>query len=117
MQNLRSAIDVQARKQASQHAQTQAAEREARSAIEESRSAFEESRSAFEESRSAFEARLANLASEFRERDEQLSAEQRVCFKQLSLEVSEAAVWEDRGRRAILSRLEKLESRSPNKNE
>ena len=76
-----------------------------------------ESRSAFEESRSAIEARLANLASELRERDEQLSAEQRVCFKQLSLGVSEAAVWEDRGRRAILSRLEKLESRSPNKNE
>jgi hypothetical protein len=32
-----------------------------------------------------------------------------VCFKQLSLEASEAAVLEDRGRRAIESRLEKLE--------
>jgi hypothetical protein len=46
--------------------------------------------------------RLAVLASDLRE-------EQRVCFKQLSLEASEAAVLEDRGRRAIDSRLEKLE--------
>ncbi len=40
------------------------------------------------------DARLAALASDLRE-------EQRVCFKQLSLEASEAAVLEDRGRRAI----------------
>ncbi len=46
--------------------------------------------------------RLSALASDLRE-------EQRVCFKQLSLEASEAAVLEDRGRRAIESRLEKLE--------
>jgi DNA repair ATPase RecN len=46
--------------------------------------------------------RLSALAADLRE-------EQRVCFKQLSLETSEAAVLEDRGRRAIESRLEKLE--------
>ena len=46
--------------------------------------------------------RLAALAADLRE-------EQRVCFKQLSLEASEAAVLEDRGRRAIESRLERLE--------
>jgi hypothetical protein len=46
--------------------------------------------------------RLSALAADLRE-------EQRVCFKQLSLEASEATVLEDRGRRAIESRLEKLE--------
>ena len=50
--------------------------------------------------------RLAALAADLRE-------EQRVCFKQLSLEASEAAVLEDRGRRAIESRLEKLEQAAP----
>lgn len=48
------------------------------------------------------DARLSSLASDLRE-------EQRVCFKQLSLEASEAAVFEDRGRRAIESRLEEIE--------
>ncbi len=58
-------------------------------------------------------ARISNLAKEIDERLSVLAAdlreEQRVCFKQLSLETSEAAVLEDRGRRAIESRLEKLE--------
>lgn len=47
-------------------------------------------------------ARISDLAAEMRE-------EQQVCFKQLSLEASEAAILEDRGRRAVESRLEKLE--------
>jgi len=46
--------------------------------------------------------RLAELVTELKE-------EQRVCFRQLSLEASEAAVLEDRGRRALDARLEKLE--------
>jgi len=46
--------------------------------------------------------RLAELATELKE-------EQRVCFRQLSLEASESAILEDRGRRALESRLEKLE--------
>ena len=92
LQTLGSAIDEQARKQAGQQARIQAAEQ-------------------------AAEARLANLASELRDRNEQLSAEQRVCFRQLSLEMSEAKVMEDRGRRAIESRLEKLEGKSPNEHE
>jgi len=58
-------------------------------------------------------ARISNMAKEIDERLSALAAdlreEQRVCFKQLSLEGSEAAVLEDRGRRAIESRLEKLE--------
>jgi len=58
-------------------------------------------------------ARISTLAKDIEERLSALAAdlreEQRVCFKQLSLEASEAAVLEDRGRRAIESRLEKLE--------
>jgi len=52
---------------------------------------------------------LTELAGELRESDQQLREEQRVCFKQLSLVESEAAVMEDRGRRVIESRLDKLE--------
>lgn len=52
------------------------------------------------------DARLAEIRSD-------LSEEQRVCFKQLSLEASEAAVLEDRGRRALEARLEKLERGKP----
>jgi hypothetical protein len=54
-------------------------------------------------------ARLAELAGELRQSDQQLREEQRVCFKQLSLETSEATVMEDRGRRVVESRLDKLE--------
>jgi len=54
-------------------------------------------------------ARLADLARESRERDQRGLEEQRVCFKQLSLEMSEAEVLLDRARRDIESRLDKLE--------
>jgi chromosome segregation ATPase len=47
--------------------------------------------------------RLTELAAELKE-------EQRVCFRQVSLEASESAVLEDRARRALLQRLEKLEA-------
>jgi hypothetical protein len=49
------------------------------------------------------DARMAEVSAEFRE-------EQRVCFKQLSLETSEAAVLEDRGRRSLEARIEGLEA-------
>jgi chromosome segregation ATPase len=55
--------------------------------------------------------RLSGLATEISQVSNDLREEQRVCFKQLSLEASEAAVLEDRGRRAIESRLGKLEKR------
>ncbi len=55
-------------------------------------------------------ARLADLVRELRERDQQRLEEQRVCFKQLSLEMSEAEVMLDRARRNIESRLDKLEN-------
>jgi hypothetical protein len=68
--------------------------------------------------RAEMNARLAEVVSELRERDGQLQDQQRVCFKQLSLEASEAAVLEDRARRkteALLlelsRRLEGLENR------
>jgi chromosome segregation ATPase len=56
--------------------------------------------------------RLSGLATEISQVSNDLREEQRVCFKQLSIEASEAAVLEDRGRRAIESRLEKLEKRN-----
>ncbi len=47
--------------------------------------------------------RLAELVAELKE-------EQRVCFRQLSLEAGESAVLEDRARRSLLARLEKVEA-------
>ena len=58
------------------------------------------------------QARLAALSSEFRTRDEQLIDEQRVCYKQLSLELSESRVLEDRARRELEARIAKLETES-----
>jgi hypothetical protein len=54
---------------------------------------------------------LAALLNELRERDERLRDEQRVCFKQLALETSEAAVLEDRARRRAEALLEELQRR------
>jgi hypothetical protein len=56
------------------------------------------------------QARLAELAAESRVRDEQLTDEQRVCYKQLSLELNESRVLEDRARRELEARLTKLET-------
>jgi Mg2+ and Co2+ transporter CorA len=61
-----------------------------------------ETRGGFSDLAGEVNTRLAEMADDLRE-------EQRVCFKQLSLEASEAALLEDRGRRALESRLEKLE--------
>ena len=54
-------------------------------------------------------ARAAELHAEMRERLDGLLEEQRVCFKQLSLEAGEAAVTHDRARRHLETRLEALE--------
>jgi small-conductance mechanosensitive channel len=56
-------------------------------------------------------ARAAELHAELRERVDDLLEEQRVCFKQLSLEAGEAAVSHDRARRQIEARLEALEKK------
>jgi hypothetical protein len=55
-------------------------------------------------------ARLAAVTAESRVRAEELSDEQRVCYKQLSLELSESRVLEDRARRELEARISKLET-------
>ncbi len=57
------------------------------------------------------DARLTELANELRERAERIQEEQRVYFKQLALETSEAAVLEDRARRQTETLLEELQLR------
>lgn len=51
------------------------------------------------------------VVRELRERDEHLHDEQRVCFKQLALETTEAAVLEDRARRQNETLLQELSRR------
>ncbi|MCM3905256.1 MAG: hypothetical protein ND866_26470 [Pyrinomonadaceae bacterium] len=100
------------------------AEIEARAQFEQNqlaqRAEFESQRAEMEAHRTQMEAeqrarslevnaRLADLAREWRERDGQRLEEQRVCFKQLSLEMSEAEILLDRARRDIETRLAKLE--------
>jgi hypothetical protein len=100
------------------NASARAAAIEARGAATEARGAAVEAKVAeltaeltrqIDETRADLTPRLAKLAGEFRESDQQLREEQRVCFKQLSLEAGETAVNEDRGRRLIEARLDKLE--------
>ena len=55
------------------------------------------------------QARLAEMRSESGARAEQLTDEQRVCYKQLALELSESRVLEDRARRELEARLARLE--------
>jgi predicted Zn-dependent protease len=55
------------------------------------------------------ESSVEELRRELRERTEHLAEEQRVCFRQLSLEATETAVTHDRARRQIEARLEALE--------
>lgn len=70
-----------------------------RSEIEKLRLALETQSLAMEAHGIQVDSRLAGLAGELRERVERLQDEQRVSFKQLALETSEAAVLEDRARR------------------
>src|SRR2546430_9356055 len=62
-----------------------------------------------EDLRASIDARAAEMNTRVSELGDDLHEEQKVCFKQLSLETSEAAVLEDRGRRTLEARLEKLE--------
>src|SRR6266436_283489 len=55
--------------------------------------------------------RLSDLVRELHEREERILNEQRVCFKQLSLEASEAAVLEERARRQADALLEEIQRR------
>ncbi|MCA1620937.1 MAG: hypothetical protein LC795_16845 [Acidobacteria bacterium] len=70
-------------------------------------------RAELHEARSAeVAARAEELHAEMRQRVDGLLEEQRVCFKQLSLEAGEAAVMHDRARRQLEARLEALEQRA-----
>jgi hypothetical protein len=110
---LRATIEAQAAEASSRisNLATQGVAIEAR--VSETNVALAELNARLSETNTEAGARISNLAKEIDERLSVLAAdlreEQRVCFKQLSLETSEAAVLEDRGRRAIESRLEKLE--------
>jgi hypothetical protein len=75
------------------------------------RAEIEGQRTATESQRAEINARLTEQVSEVRERDERLQDEQRVCFKQLALQTSEAAVLEDRARRKTETLLEELTRR------
>jgi septum formation inhibitor MinC len=68
-------------------------------------------RAQIEAQNNSLNARLSDLVRELREREDRLVGEQRVCFKQLSLETSEAAVLEERTRRKTESLLEELQRR------
>ena len=68
-------------------------------------------RRAMEEHGIQLAARLAELVNEFRERVMHLQEEQRVSFKQLALETSEAATLADRARRKTETMLEELQHR------
>ena len=59
-------------------------------------------------------ARADALRDELVARAAGLLEEQRVCFRQLSLEASELAVTQDRARRAVETRLEALEQKQSN---
>ncbi|MCM3870364.1 MAG: hypothetical protein ND895_06725 [Pyrinomonadaceae bacterium] len=91
--------------------ETQRAEIESqRAEIDSRRAEMEVYRAQIEAQQRARNLELNARLAESLERDEQRLDEQRVCFKQLSLEISEATVLLDRARRDIESRLNKLES-------
>jgi hypothetical protein len=61
--------------------------------------------------RAELSVQLGDVIREVRAGDENARDEQRVCFKQLALETSEAAVLEDRARRRTGALLEELKRR------
>ena len=77
----------------------------------ELRTEIDSQRRASETQRSQVDGRFAELLNELRERDARLREEQRVCFKQLALETSEAAALEDRARRKTETLVEELKRR------
>lgn len=61
--------------------------------------------------RAEIETQTAELANELRARADHLENEQRVCFKQLSLEASEATMSQDRAQRRTKTLLDELDQR------
>ncbi len=121
LERLRADMSAQMEARAQQLEQNQIEMMTQRAEIESQRAALNSQRAEVEAYRAQMEAeqrarslevnaRLADLARALREGDQQRLDEQRVCFKQLSLEMSEAEVLLDRARRDFESRLDKLES-------
>jgi hypothetical protein len=110
---LRAEITAEREARAQQFEQNQIEMMTQRAEIESQRAEMEACRSQVAADQRALtlemNARLTDFARELQERDGQRLEEQRVCFKQLSLEMSEAEVLLDRSRRDIEARLEKLE--------
>ncbi len=117
---LRAEITAEREARAQQFEQSQIEMMTQQAEIESQRAVLESQRAEIEACRSQvatdqralrleMNARLTDFARELQERDGQRLEEQRVCFKQLSLEMSEAEVLLDRSRRDIETRLEKLE--------
>jgi hypothetical protein len=84
---------------------------EIRTELDRHRTELDEQRTEFDTERDLTGTRIAGLVNELRDRDAQWRDEQRVCFKQLALETSEAAVLEDRARRKTEALLEELQRR------
>lgn len=84
---------------------------ELRTEIDAQRSELQAQLTTLASQRSGTEIRLAGLTNELRERDAVLRDEQRVCFKQLALETSEAAVLTDRAHRKTETLVDELRHR------
>jgi hypothetical protein len=108
---LRAKMDAEADARRTEMEQHKTALTAQRAEIEALRLTIDTQRRAMEAQRIQVDARLAELVRELRERDERLQGEQRVSFKQLALETSEAAVLEDRARRKTEALLEELKRR------
>jgi len=96
---------------AAQEREIQALRAELAEQAAEQRSAAETQLTQLEALNARTETRVDRLAGELSERDAHLRDEQRVCFKQLALETSEAAVLEDRARRKAEASMEELQRR------
>jgi multidrug efflux pump subunit AcrA (membrane-fusion protein) len=103
-------VDVQ-----NQQKETNALRAELRGEVEASRirAADQETqlRAEIETQKTEAAGRLSEVANELREREDRLENEQRVCFKQLSIETSEAVVSNDRAQRRTGARLDEMNQR------
>jgi hypothetical protein len=111
LERLRAQIDAEAEARRVELAQLQTAKASRDAEIEALLVTAQKHQQGMESQASKFDSSLAVLAGELRERVERLQEEQRVCFKQLALETSEAAVLEDRARHKTEGLLEELQQR------
>jgi predicted transcriptional regulator len=74
-------------------------------------SRYEQQMTSIESQMAQLEARLNELSTAQQDRIELLTDEQRVCFKQLSLQVNEVSTAADRTKRSLQLRLDELNAR------